>query len=161
MTAPSFPPTLPELRSELAELADWDERYDYLIDLGRQLQSLDDAHRMECNLVHGCMSTVWLVAQVNLGPPVTLEILADSDSLIVKGLIVVLLALFNRRTPEGILTADPDEVFKELGLHQHLSPQRRNGLYAMVKRIQQLAVKHLTEASNPSSISNGFNGLQP
>ncbi len=148
MNPPHFPPTLAELRSELSELADWDERYDYLIDLGRQLQPLDDAHRLECNLVHGCMSTVWLVSGIVPGTPPMLEIRADSDSLIVKGLIVVLLALFNHRAPEEIVTVDPEAVFKELGLHQHLSPQRRNGLYAMVKRIKQLAVESIASANN-------------
>jgi cysteine desulfuration protein SufE len=170
MSELNFPPTLDELLQEFAELIDWDERYDYLIDLGKQLPPLPAESQSEANLVRGCMSTVWLetalsaplessapeaaqgasqVAAPQSTEPVpstepaqpTMQIRADSDSLIVKGMIVVLLAVFNGRSPADILQADEHAAFAALGLNQHLSPQRRNGLFAMVKRVKQSALE--------------------
>lgn len=132
-------PSLEELRRELAELADWDERYDYLIDLGRTLPPLPAASQTSENIVKGCMSTVWLTL-AHQGSPPRIQIQADSDSLIIKGLIVLLLALYQNRPAAEISAIDEMQVFRELGLDQHLSPQRRNGLFAMVKRIKQLAL---------------------
>jgi cysteine desulfuration protein SufE len=137
-----FPPTLAELLEEFQELPDWDERYDYLIDLGKQLPAVPTEMQTEANLVRGCMSTVWLATELTPTTPARLKVVADSDSLIVKGLIVVLLAVFNNLTPAEILQTNEGEVMNRLGLSQHLSPQRRNGLFAMVKRIKQLALEH-------------------
>ncbi len=143
MSASTFPPPIQELLDEFTEIEDWSERYDYLIDLGKQLPALTVDLQTPVHLVKGCMSTVWLVTRVKeSGLHSAIEIQADSDSLIVKGLIVVLLALFQNRTPEEILKQNEDEVFGQLGLNQHLSPQRRNGLFAMVKRLKQLALEH-------------------
>lgn len=138
-------PNLDELLKEFQELEDWEERYDYLIDLGKQLPELPPELKTPDHIVKGCMSTVWLATSlVSNGSEKRVLIEADSDALIVKGLIVVLLAVFNRRTPEEILKLDENQCFAQLGLNQHLSPQRRNGLFAMVKRVKQLALEQAT-----------------
>ncbi|MCA9267472.1 MAG: SufE family protein [Planctomycetales bacterium] len=135
------PITLEELLEAFADLEAWDERYGFLVELGHELPPMDGALKNDQTKVDGCMSQVWMIAQAETpsdGPPV-IRINADSDSLIVKGLIAVLLALFDGRTPQEILDLDPEQVFDQLGLRQHLSGQRRNGLYAMVQRIKTLA----------------------
>lgn len=135
-------PTLDELIKEFQDLEDWEERYDYLIDLGKQLPEMPAELKSAENIVKGCMSTVWLATAVeNEAGQKRIAIQADSDALIVKGLIVALLAVFNHRTPEEILKLNEDQYFGQLGLNQHLSPQRRNGLFAMVKRVKQLALE--------------------
>lgn len=139
MNPRSFPPTYAELQTELQELGDWDERYDYLIDLGKQLPPLPTELQTDEYLVKGCMSTVWLIPTRNPDPPHQVNLQADSDSLIVKGLIVLLLAFFGGKTLTEICAADAHQAFAELGLSQHLSPQRRNGLFAMVKRLKEWA----------------------
>lgn len=138
-----FPPTVDELVEEFQEMEDWDERYDYIIDLGRELPALDGSLQTEEHLVQGCMSTVWLIARVDPGESRQVQIQADSDSIIVKGLIVILLAHYDGKPAAEILKSDPVKLFEQLGLNQHLSPQRRNGLFSMVKRLKQLATDHL------------------
>jgi len=136
-------PNLEELLEEFSDLTEWDERYGYIIDLGKQLPSLPEELQVESNTVQGCMSTVWMVLGLDgseaAGKKVRIQ--ADSDSLIIKGLIVVLLSLFDSRTPLEIIERDERQVFSDLGLDQNLSPQRRNGLFAMVQRIKQSAVE--------------------
>ena len=127
-----FPPTVDELL---------EERYDFIVDLGRELPPFPPEHQIEQNVVSGCMSTVWLIVEPDGQDPKRLRVRADSDSIIVKGLIVILLACFDRKTPEEILQADAQEAFAKFGLDQHLSPQRRNGLFSMVKRLKQLAAE--------------------
>lgn len=146
-----FPPTLNELLIEFADLPDWDERYELLIDLGKQLPPIPDEFETDENLVRGCMSNVWLVAEFTDTPARRINFKADSDSLIIKGLIVVLMAIFNGRTPEEIVTTDETKVLGQLGLDRHLSPQRRNGLFAMVKRIKQLAMERITAPLDPNT----------
>lgn len=142
-------PTLDELLKEFEDLEDWEERYDYLIDLGKQLPDLPVELKTPEHIVKGCMSTVWLATSVVAdGAQKRILIEADSDALIVKGLIVVLLAVFSGRTPEEILKLDENESFAQLGLNQHLSPQRRNGLFAMVKRVKQLALEQAATGSS-------------
>ncbi|MFM7115588.1 MAG: SufE family protein [Planctomycetota bacterium] len=142
-------PNLEELLKEFQELEDWEERYDYLIDLGKQLPELPAELKTSEQIVKGCMSTVWLATSVvSDGNEKRVLIEADSDALIVKGLIVVLLAVFNRRTPEEILKLDENQCFAQLGLNQHLSPQRRNGLFAMVKRVKQLALEQAASGTS-------------
>ena len=136
----SFPPSIAELTEDFHEMPDWDERYEYLVELGRELPVLDAQFQTAENKVDGCMSTVWMVTHRAADNHDRIEIQADSDSLIVKGLIVVLLSLFSSKTAEQILHTDPEATFAELGLNQHLSPNRRNGLYSMVKRLKQLAL---------------------
>jgi cysteine desulfuration protein SufE len=141
-------PTLDELLKEFQDLEDWEERYDYLIDLGKQLPELPPELKTSENVVKGCMSTVWLATTIQPAPDgqKRVEIQADSDALIVKGLIVALLAVFDHRTPEEILKLDENHYFGQLGLNQHLSPQRRNGLFAMVKRVKQIALDVASQA---------------
>jgi cysteine desulfuration protein SufE len=142
-------PNLDELLKEFQELEDWEERYDYLIDLGKQLPELPAQLKTPAQIVKGCMSTVWLATSVaTSGNEKRVLIEADSDALIVKGLIVVLLAVFNQRTPEEILKLDENQYFAQLGLNQHLSPQRRNGLFAMVKRVKQLALEQAASGTS-------------
>lgn len=140
---PSPFPTLDELLSEFADLSEWDERYEYLIDLGRRLPELPDAVRTAENTVKGCMSTVWMLIDGATDPRgrQVLKIDADSDSLIVKGLIAVLLAMYSGRTPQEVLLQDERQLLARLGLDQNLSPQRKNGLSAMVQRVRQRAVE--------------------
>jgi cysteine desulfuration protein SufE len=127
-------------------LGDWEERYRYLIDLGRKLPAMpmeehDDAHK-----VRGCMSQVWLAHTRREGPPLTLDFRGDSDAHIVKGLIAVLLGLTSGRTPREIVDMDLGAAFSRLGLEAHISMNRRNGFYSMVERIKQLASAELSPA---------------
>ncbi len=128
-------------------MPDWDDRWEYIIELGRELPALDPTHCTSENLVHGCMSTVWLVVMGNheegSKSKGTVAILADSDSLIVKGLIVVLLGFYEGKSPAEIIQSDERALFTALGLDQHLSPNRRNGLFAMVQKIKQLTTECL------------------
>ena len=114
----------------------WEDRYRYIIDLGRELPPLDPSLRTEERLVRGCQSQVWIDVQRQDD---RLQLAVDSDAFIVKGLLAVVLAAYNNRTPEEILAFDVDEYFDTLGLMQHLSPTRGNGLRAMVARIRQEA----------------------
>lgn len=138
---PQFPPPVDELIEEFDELEDWDERYDLIIDLGRELPALPVELQNEENLVKGCMSLVWLVT--NFSDESVVDIQADSDSIIVKGLIVILLAHYAGKTATEIVESDAIKLFEKLGLNQHLSPQRRNGLYSMVKRLKQMAAEQI------------------
>lgn len=141
----TFPPEQAELLETFEELEDWEERYGFLLDLGRELPALPPEHQIEANKVSGCMSTVWLAmdprpnSTAQGDQPITIH--ADSDSLIVKGLIVILLSLYQGKTPPEAIAIDPAEFFSTLGLNQHLSPNRRNGLYSMVARIRELCVQ--------------------
>jgi cysteine desulfuration protein SufE len=128
-----------ELLEEFSLLDDWEERYRHVIALGRQLPPFPPEARTEANRVSGCVSQVWLAANETPGPERRLTFLADSDAHIVRGLAAILLRIFSDRTPEEIRSADPEAVFKALGLDEHLSPQRANGLRAMTERIRALA----------------------
>lgn len=136
--------TFDQLVAEFQQLDHPEERYEQLVELGRALPPLDEASRTPANKVSGCMSTVWMTGRLAAGNgrPV-LELRAESDSLIVSGLIVILLARYSGRTPDEILTIDASGILDQFGLAQHLSPQRRNGLFAMIARIRQLATEHL------------------
>lgn len=138
--------TIEEVYEEFDELQDWQDRCDYLIDLGFDLVPLPDDVKTEENRVHGCQSNVWLVAKVTTDRPPTVEFHANSDSIIVSGLIAILIALYSRKTPQEIIAIDAKEVFAKLGLERHLSSQRRNGLYGMVKRVRELAVQAEAES---------------
>jgi cysteine desulfuration protein SufE len=131
--------TIDELIETFESLGDWEAQCDYLIDLGLDLPEFPPEQRTEQNKVHGCQSNVWLIADVKRNGQPTVEIQADSDSMIVSGLIAVLLAAYSGRTPQEILATDIKGIFSRLGLDRHLSPQRRNGLFGMVQRIRDLA----------------------
>lgn len=116
----------------------WEERYKYIIDLGKELEPLPEEHRTEENLVRGCQSQVWLVHELRDGK---LFFQADSDAFIVRGLLGVVLAAYNDKTPHEVLDFDIDAYFDELNLIKHLSPTRGNGLRAMVQRIKSIAAQ--------------------
>ena len=124
---------LQALEDDFSLFEDWEERYRYLIDLGRTLPAMDSALKVDKNLVRGCTSRVWMVTHKQAG---RVRILADSDTHIVRGLIALLLAAYQDKTPEEIRALDIKGVFVRLGLDEHLSPSRRNGFFAMVERLR-------------------------
>jgi cysteine desulfuration protein SufE len=127
------------IRSDFALLDDWEDRYRYVIELGRSLPPLPEALRTDGNKVRGCASQVWLASEVRPTAPGKAPVLAfkgDSDAHIVRGLIAILFALYRDRTPEDILRTDARAVFSELGLGEHLTQQRSNGFFSMVERIR-------------------------
>ena len=121
-------------------LADWEDRYRYIIELGRKLPPLEDGYKNEANRVQGCVSNVWLITEVRDGDPPVIEFRADSDAQIVKGLVAILLALYSGKTAREILTADIRGIFVKLDLAKHLSINRANGFAALVKRVRELAL---------------------
>ncbi|MCI3134649.1 SufE family protein [Phenylobacterium aquaticum] len=126
---------LTDLADEFDLLGDWEERYRYVIDLGRELAPLTDAERSEANKVRGCASQVWLVTEPQADG--TVRFRGDSDAHIVRGLIAILLRLMSGRRPSEILAFDTTAAFNRLGLSGHLSAQRSNGLASMVARIRR------------------------
>jgi cysteine desulfuration protein SufE len=129
--------TIDELIENFELFDEWEDRYRYLIDLGREMPPLDDAYKVDAFKVEGCMSQVWLVpSPAESG---VLRFRADSDSAIVKGLVAVLLILYSGRTAREILDTDIEGVFARIGLDQQISPNRRNGFYAMVETIRGTA----------------------
>ncbi len=126
-----------KLQDDFEFLEDWMDRYGYIIDLGNRLDPLDAAEMVDANLVRGCQSQVWLVADA-VDDRIIFR--ADSDAHIVKGLVALVLALFSGRRRTEITELDPAGLFSTLGLDKHLSPNRTNGLFSMVHRIKQLAV---------------------
>lgn len=130
--------TLQDLLDDFALIDDWEERYRYVIELGRALPGLPDGAKTEENRVRGCASQVWLetrVAREGGEPVLTFE--ADSDAHIVRGLIAILLSLYSGRTAREILDVDALGAFEKLGLTEHLTPQRSNGVRSMVERIRR------------------------
>ena len=128
--------TSDDILDTLSFFDSWEDRYKYIIDLGRELPALEEQYRTEQNIVRGCQSQVWLNSRVDNG---RLYFDADSDAFIVKGLLAVVLAAYNDKTPAEILAFDIEEYFARLNLLKHLSVTRGNGLRAMVKRIQDAA----------------------
>jgi len=125
--------TTEDIVDTLSFFDDWEERYKYIIDLGKELPAMDDAKKDDEHLVRGCQSQVWIDSATEDS---RLWFEVDSDAFIVKGLLGVVLAAYNGKTPEEILNFDIDKYFEELDLIRHLSEGRGNGLRAMVKRIQ-------------------------
>ena len=121
---------------------DWDDKYSFLIDLGRKLPPLDEAAKTEENRIQGCQSMVWIVTQAHTKDgQILLDFRADSDSAIVKGLIAILRKVYAEQPPEKILAFDIEGLLERLELSRHLSLNRRNGLLGMVQRIKQDAVR--------------------
>lgn len=118
---------------------DWEDRYRYIIDLGKKLPDFPEEYRKDEFKVSGCQSQVWIVPLQSETPDEHLSFLADSDSSIVRGLIAILLEMYNDKTPDEILKTDYDEHFSKIGLESHLSPTRKNGLSSMIKRIREVA----------------------
>ena len=121
-------------------LEDWEERYRHVIELGKAMEPLDDAFRVPATKVEGCASQVWLLPQIEgQGPGATFRFHGDSDAMIVRGLIAVLTALYSGQSVAEVLKIDAPAELARLGLNDHLSAQRSNGLRAMVERIRLLA----------------------
>lgn len=132
-----------EVIEEFAAFDDWMDKYQLLIDLGNEQPPLDEKYKTEQNLIEGCQSRVWLQVDYRDG---VLEFQAESDALIVKGIITLLIRIINRQTPKDILEADLHFI-EDIGLREHLSPTRSNGLLAMVKRIKAVATAYQHKAS--------------
>ena len=139
--------TIPELIETFEALGDWEAQCDYLIDLGYEIPEFPASARIEANRVHGCQSNVWLITDIKPGDPPVIEIQADSDSMIVRGLIAVLLLAYSGKTAREILETDIQQIFARLGLNRQLSSARRNGLAGMVQRIRSLAEQSAAEHS--------------
>ncbi|HML09023.1 MAG TPA: SufE family protein [Xanthobacteraceae bacterium] len=130
-------------------LEDWDDRYRYLIELGRELPPLAEAAHSDANKVQGCASQVWLATHVRpngAGGPV-LTFLGDSDAHIVRGLIAILFAIYSGKSAKDILSIDALALFERMGLREHLTPQRSNGFRSMVERIRSDARAALATAA--------------
>ena len=141
--------TIDEIRDNFALLDEWDDRYRYVIELGRTLDPMPEEEHSATNKVQGCASQVWLSKQLDRsghGEP-QLKYLGDSDAHIVRGLIAILLTLLSGRTPQQILDTDAIAVFDEFGFREHLTPQRSNGLRSMVERIRSDAREALADAT--------------
>lgn len=128
--------TLEELAENFMLFSDWEERYRYLIDLGRDLPHMEEDLKRDEFLVKGCTSRVWLIPEYRDG---VFTFQADSDAHIVRGLVALLMAAYQGKTAQGIRDCDILSVFRDIGLDQHLSPNRRSGFYAMVERIKDIA----------------------
>jgi cysteine desulfuration protein SufE len=131
-------PPIDEIVSNFELLDDWDERYRYLIELGRLMEKLPEDAYTDENKVRGCASQVWLITRLDdaHGAP-RLHLVGDSDAHIVRGLVALLIALYNGKTPAEAVSTDALALFRELDLESHLTPQRSNGLRSMVERIRQ------------------------
>jgi cysteine desulfuration protein SufE len=141
--------TINEIRENFALLDDWDDRYRYVIELGRTLEPMSEAEHSAANKVQGCASQVWLSKRIdrNNGNEPVLNYLGDSDAHIVRGLIAILLTLYSGHTPQQILSTDAIALLDEFGFREHLTPQRSNGLRSMVERIRSDARQVLATAS--------------
>ncbi|MBD5178430.1 MAG: SufE family protein [Muribaculaceae bacterium] len=134
-----------EIIEEFSEIDDWMDRYGYIIDLGNQLPPIDEKFKTPQYLIEGCQSRVWINAELNADGNVTFE--ADSDAIIVKGIIALLIKVLNNQKPADILNADLYFIDR-IGLSEHLSPTRSNGLLAMVKQMKAYALAFSTLQQN-------------
>ena len=140
MHAPSLTPPIEQIIDDFAFLDEWEDRYRYLIELGRTLAPLPEAAHSEANRVQGCASRVWLQTTRRIeADGVHLDLVGDSDALIVRGLVALAIAIFSGRRAADIAGIDAEAIFDRLGLGQHLTSQRSNGLKAMVRRIKDEA----------------------
>ena len=141
--------TIDDIRENFDLLEDWDDRYRYVIELGRTLEPMPEVEHSAANKVRGCVSQVWLSKRLDRDETgeALLKYRGDSDAHIVRGLIAILLTLYSGHTPRQILAIDAIAVFDEFGFREHLTPQRSNGLRAMVERIRADARETLATAS--------------
>ncbi|MBS9766245.1 MAG: SufE family protein [Flavobacteriaceae bacterium] len=130
-----------EIVEEFAFFDDWMERYEHIIELGKSLPKIDENHKIDTNLISGCQSKVWLHSEAKDG---VISFTADSDAILTKGIVALLLRVFNNQKPEAILEYNVDFIDK-IGLKEHLSPTRANGLVSMVKQIKLEALAHQTK----------------
>ncbi|MCJ9428291.1 SufE family protein [Kordiimonas marina] len=131
--------TLEDVIDTFEFLDDWEDRYRYVIDLGRKLPPLDASEMTDTYKVRGCQSQVWLIPEMDAEGRIQLR--GDSDAHIVKGLVALMLLIFSGKTPAEILATDARAILDKLGLSAHLSPMRANGLFSMVERIRDIAEK--------------------
>ncbi|MCF6166949.1 SufE family protein [Lutibacter sp.] len=132
-----------EIIDEFSMFEDWMERYEYIIDLGKSLPLIDKAYKLDENLITGCQSKVWLHSEIK-GDKINFT--ADSDAILTKGIVALLLRVFNNQKPADILNADLFFI-DEIGLKEHLSPTRANGLVSMIKQIKLYALAHQSKLS--------------
>ena len=132
--------TIENLQQNLIEdfsfFEDWTQRYEYMIELSKGLEKMDEQMKNDKNIIKGCQSKVWLHAELNEGK---IKFLADSEAIITRGIIAILLTISNNRTPKEIIESDTNFIEK-IGLKEHLSPNRANGLYSMIKQIKFYAI---------------------
>ncbi|UDL92759.1 SufE family protein [Mesorhizobium sp. PAMC28654] len=139
--------TIQTIRDDFSLLEDWEDRYRYVIELGEALPPFPDQQRNATNKVPGCVSQVWLTTERGTGANPVITFTGDSDAHIVRGLVAIVLALFSGQTASKILETDAEATLKTLGLDEHLSPQRANGLRSMVKRIKRDAEAALKQTA--------------
>ncbi|MEX6626996.1 SufE family protein [Tenacibaculum salmonis] len=125
-----------EIIDEFSMFDDWMERYEYIIDLGKSLPMIKDTFKLDENLIKGCQSKVWLYSELDNN---TILFTADSDAILTKGIVALLLRVYSNQTPAAILEAKTDFI-DEIGLKEHLSPTRANGLVSMIKQIKMYAL---------------------
>lgn len=130
-----------EIIDEFSMFEDWEERYQYMIDLGKDLPLIDDQYKTDTNIIKGCQSKVWVHAQMNDDK---VAFTADSDAIITKGIIAILIRVFSNQHPTAIIDADTAFIDK-IGLKEHLSPTRANGLVSMVKQLKMYAIAYQTQ----------------
>ncbi len=132
-----------EIVAEFSTFDNWAERYEYMIELGKSLPLIDSKYKIEENLIKGCQSNVWLHAETNNGK---LIFTADSDAILTKGIIAILIRVFSNQDADSIMEAKTDFI-DEIGLKKHLSPIRANGLLSMIKELKMYAIKSKTKAN--------------
>lgn len=137
-------PSLEDVLDGFEFLDDWEERYAFIIDLGKQLPAFPDDARVEENYVHGCQSQVWVISHLHEANG-KLYLLIDSDALIVRGLAAMIIIALNGKTPRDLLATDIDELFERLDLFRHISPTRGNGLRSMVGKIRDIAAAEIAD----------------
>ena len=125
-----------EIIDEFSMFDDWMGRYEYIIDLGKSLPLINDSYKLDENLIKGCQSKVWLYSELKED---TISFTADSDAILTKGIVALLLRVYSNQTPQAIIDAKTDFI-DEIGLKEHLSPTRANGLVSMVKQIKMYAI---------------------
>ena len=130
-----------EIVDEFSMFDDWMQRYEYMIDLGKSLPLIDEQYKTDDNIIKGCQSKVWVHAEMNDDK---VEFTADSDAIITKGIIAILIRVFSNQHPKDIIEANTDFIDK-IGLKEHLSPTRANGLVSMIKQIKMYAIAYQTQ----------------
>lgn len=134
------------IRDDFAVLDEWEDRYRYIIELGQDLPPFPEAARTDANKISGCVSQVWLDTRRGAGADPVIEFVGDSDAHIVRGLVAIMLALFSGRRASEILAVEAEATLRGLGLDEHLTPQRANGLRSMIRRIRREAETALAPA---------------
>lgn len=130
-----------EIIDEFSMFEDWEERYQYMIDLGKTLPLIDEQYKLDTNLIKGCQSKVWVHAEMKDDK---VKFTADSDAIITKGIIAILIRAFSNQHPQDIINADTEFIDK-IGLKEHLSPTRANGLVNMIKQLKMYAIAYQTQ----------------